>query len=184
MDPSQYLSLYPAAFAPLKSEFNLPAISSLFDAVDFIGISSYPSLSPSFTVNQIESATYQFATEIASFGVNITDLIFNKVLALASPPLAVELCVPAAVLHADCVMAPTCLPHHGCLWQCIMHPVCGHPRSGGLDQAHCTARCSWPGRRETLLFCIAAWAMERAAKPWPEQALSWPCGAGQEAVLE
>ena len=79
MDPSQYLSLYPAAFAPLKPEFDLEAIQTIFNDVDFIGISSYPSLTPNFTISQIESATYQFVTEIASFGVDIVDLIFNKV---------------------------------------------------------------------------------------------------------
>lgn len=79
VDPSQYLTLYPAAFAPLKPQFDLEAIQDLFNAVDFIGISSYPSLTPNFELSQIESATYQFVEEISSFGVDIVDLIFNKV---------------------------------------------------------------------------------------------------------
>ncbi|KAK9785590.1 hypothetical protein WJX73_003263 [Symbiochloris irregularis] len=78
VDPSEYLSLYPAAFAPLKSEFDLNAIQQLYSDIDFIGISSYASNTPDFTIDKLESATYQFATEIASFGVDIPDLIFNQ----------------------------------------------------------------------------------------------------------
>ena len=79
MDPSQYLQLFPAAFAPLKSSFDLASLSSLYSSVDFIGISAYPSLSPNFTTNNIESATQQFDLEIANFGINLKDLIFNQV---------------------------------------------------------------------------------------------------------
>ena len=57
----------------------MPAIQSLYSSVDFIGISSYTSLSPGFTINQIEGATYQYAQEMKSFGVDIADLILNKV---------------------------------------------------------------------------------------------------------
>ena len=82
VDTSQYLSLYPAAFAQYEATtyvFDNEAIQSLYSAVDFIGISSYTSLSPSFTINQIEGATYQYAQEITSFGVDLSDLIFNQV---------------------------------------------------------------------------------------------------------
>jgi len=79
VDPSQYLQQFPAAFAPKKSQFDLKGLSTVYNSVDFIGISAYPSLTPNFTVNQIESATQQFDLEIQNFGINIKDLIFNKV---------------------------------------------------------------------------------------------------------
>ena len=79
MDPSQYLQLFPAAFAPKKSQFDLTSLSTLYNSVDFIGISAYPSLTPNFTLSQIESATQQFDLEIQNFGINVKDLIFNKV---------------------------------------------------------------------------------------------------------
>lgn len=96
VDPSEYLNLYPAAFAPLKSEFNLNAIQQLYSSVDFIGISSYASNTPGFSIDQLESATYQFATEIASFGVDVPDLIFNQVTSLHW----------IALLHAQGWLAP------------------------------------------------------------------------------
>lgn len=46
---------------------------------DFIGISSYASLTPNFTIEKLESATEQFVTEVSSFGVDIPDLIFKQV---------------------------------------------------------------------------------------------------------
>ena len=78
VDPSQYLQLFPAAFAPKKSEFDLASLSTLYDSVDFIGISAYPSLKPNFTLSQIESATQQFDLEIQQFGINIKELLFSK----------------------------------------------------------------------------------------------------------
>nr|QOL01152.1 putative extracellular protein CSOL_075 [Pseudococcomyxa simplex] len=78
VDPSQYLQQFPAAFAPLKSRFDLTSLSTLYSSVDFIGISAYPSLKPNFTTNQIESATQQFDLEIKNFGIDIKDLIFNQ----------------------------------------------------------------------------------------------------------
>ena len=69
VDPSQYLQLFPAALASL---------STLYDSVDFIGISAYPSLKPNFTLSQIESATQQFDLEIQQFGINIKELLFSK----------------------------------------------------------------------------------------------------------
>ena len=78
VDPSQYLQLFPAAFAPKKSGFDLDSLSTLYDSVDFIGISAYPSLKPNFTLSQIESATQQFDLEIQQFGINIKELLFSK----------------------------------------------------------------------------------------------------------
>ena len=78
VDPSEYLQLFPAAFAPKKSEFDLDSLSTLYDSVNFIGISAYPSLKPNFTLSQIESATQQFDLEIQQFGINIKELLFSK----------------------------------------------------------------------------------------------------------
>lgn len=86
MDPSKYLEQFPAAFAPLKRQFDLTSISTLYSSVDFIGISAYPSLSPNFTTNNIESATQQFDLEIQNFGVNLKNLIFNQVSPWTTPP--------------------------------------------------------------------------------------------------
>ena len=87
VDPSQYLTLFPKAFAPLKSSFDLTSLSTLYNAVDFIGISAYPSLAPNFTTKDIESATQQYDLEISQFGINIKDLIFNKVCACWRPAM-------------------------------------------------------------------------------------------------
>jgi hypothetical protein len=101
VDPSQYLQLFPSAFAPLKSSFDLTSLSTLYSSVDFIGISAYPSLTPNFTTNQIESATQQFDLEITQFGINLKDLIFNQVwwcawcpAALMRKPAAPSYCQP------------------------------------------------------------------------------------------
>ena len=79
VDPTQYLQLFPAAFAPKKSQFDLKGISTLYSSVDFVGISAYPSLTPNFTLNQIESATQQFDLEAQNFGINLKDLLFRQV---------------------------------------------------------------------------------------------------------
>ena len=84
VDPSQYLALYPAAFEPLKPQFDLESIQDLYHSIDFIGISSYASSTPNFTIDKLESATFQFAHEIESFGVDIPDLIFNQVCGLCA----------------------------------------------------------------------------------------------------
>lgn len=52
-------------------QFDLPAITRLFDETAFVGMSSYPSLSPHFQPDQLENALWQFAREIKHFGVNL-----------------------------------------------------------------------------------------------------------------
>jgi hypothetical protein len=79
VDPATYVSLFPAAFAPLRSQFNISAIQDLYSLTDFIGISSYPSLAPNFTTQQLEAATEQFDFEIGEFGVDLKDLNINQV---------------------------------------------------------------------------------------------------------
>ena len=36
-------------------------------------------MQPQFALHELDSATYQFATEISYFGVDLKDLIFNQV---------------------------------------------------------------------------------------------------------
>ena len=85
MHPAQFLKLRyrshlsPASSPLLNSSFNIAAIQQLFASVDFIGISSYSSLAPGFEIHEVEAATTQFVQEMALFGVDIEDLIFNKV---------------------------------------------------------------------------------------------------------
>ena len=52
-------------------QFDIPAVAQLFEETDFVGMSSYPSLSPRFTPDQLENALWQFAREIKYFGVNL-----------------------------------------------------------------------------------------------------------------
>ena len=52
-------------------QFDVPAITRLFDETAFVGMSSYPSLSPHFKPDQLENALWQFAREIKYFGVNL-----------------------------------------------------------------------------------------------------------------
>lgn len=117
VDPSQYLQQFPAAFAPLKSSFDLTSLSTLYSSVDFIGISAYPSLTPNFTTNQIESATQQFDLEVKEFGINLKDLIFNKVTSLC-PPLPWSVCQTlcwSARSFAGCLMLLPSAGLHACL---------------------------------------------------------------------
>ena len=78
VDTYKYVEQFPAAFAPLKGQFNLDAISELYNRTDFIGISSYPSLTPNFSTQQLEAATEQFDFEIGQFGVNLQQLVVDQ----------------------------------------------------------------------------------------------------------
>ena len=79
VDPSRYVDEFPNAFEKVRGNFDLPAISALYDAADFIGISNYASFpNADFKVKDLESATWQFAFEAGFFGVDVKDLIFNK----------------------------------------------------------------------------------------------------------
>lgn len=79
VDPSRYVDEFPGAFEKVRGNFDLPAISALYDAADFIGISNYASFpNADFKVKDLESATWQFAFEAGFFGVDVKDLIFNK----------------------------------------------------------------------------------------------------------
>ena len=79
MDTYAYVQQFPAAFAPLKPQFNLTGISDLYNQTDFIGISSYPSLTPNFSTEQLEAATQQFDFEIGQFGVDLKTLNVKQV---------------------------------------------------------------------------------------------------------
>ena len=82
VDTYAYVQEFPAAFAPLKGEFNLTGISDLYNRTDFIGISSYPSLTPGFSIEQLEAATQQFDFEIGQFGVDLKTLNVQEVMYL------------------------------------------------------------------------------------------------------
>lgn len=79
VDPNRYLELFPSAFQAVSGQFDLASINALYNEVDFIGISNYASLTPNFPLKDLESATYQFAEEIKYFGVDLVDLIENRV---------------------------------------------------------------------------------------------------------
>jgi hypothetical protein len=79
IDPSEYLKEFPAAFESQKKNFDTKAIAKAYAVADFIGISNYASMRPNFDIKELESATFQFAREASYFGVDVKDLIFNKV---------------------------------------------------------------------------------------------------------
>ena len=83
VSPTEYLQDYPSAFASHKSQYNMTAIGQLFNATDHIIIASNPSLTPDFSVEQLENATYQFEIELSSFGVNLTQLLTSQVDSIA-----------------------------------------------------------------------------------------------------
>lgn len=83
VDTYAYVQQFPAAFAPLKPQFNLTAISELYNTTDFIGISSYPSLTPNFSTQQLEAATQQFDFEIGQFGIDLKTLNVKQVISFA-----------------------------------------------------------------------------------------------------
>lgn len=56
----------------------MAAIAELYNTTDFVGISSYPSLTPNFATEDLETATEQFDFEIGYFGVDLKHI--NKVL--------------------------------------------------------------------------------------------------------
>ncbi len=67
--------------AQVIDQFDIPAVAALFAETDFVGMSSYPSLSPRFTPDQLENALWQFAREIKYFGVDLSKvcpLVFTR----------------------------------------------------------------------------------------------------------
>ena len=62
---------YSAICSQVIDQFDIPAVSALFQETDFVGMSSYPSLGPHFTPDQLENALWQFAREIKYFGVDL-----------------------------------------------------------------------------------------------------------------
>lgn len=59
------------AVAQVIHQFDLPAIKAVFQATEFIGLSSYPSLNAVFRESDLENALWQFARELKYFGVNL-----------------------------------------------------------------------------------------------------------------
>ena len=75
IDPSEYVRQYPILWAKVQKQFDLQAIAELFDAVDYVGMSSYPSLYPNFPTSEIENAISQFDFEFQYFGLSVNGLI-------------------------------------------------------------------------------------------------------------
>ena len=81
--PDLYLELYLSSprFQPaaMGRDYNLTAIKELFESLDFIGIGNRPALTVDFPVQHLENGTYQFELELATFGVNLTELQVEQV---------------------------------------------------------------------------------------------------------
>ena len=75
IDPSEYVRRYPELWDKVKDQFDLQEIAALFDAVDYFGMSSYPSLYPDFPTSEIENAISQFDFEFSFFGLTVNGLI-------------------------------------------------------------------------------------------------------------
>ncbi len=75
IDPSEYVRRYPELWESVKHTFDLNEIHGLLDDIDYVGMSSYPSLSPRFPTRQVENAISQFDFEFSFFGVTVADLI-------------------------------------------------------------------------------------------------------------
>lgn len=104
---------FPAAFAPLKGEFNITGISDLYNQTDFIGISSYPSLTPNFSTEQLEAATQQFDFEIGQFGVDLKTLNVQQVTHLPFMLLLkIKIFLISHVLPEDCTLLAACMMTH------------------------------------------------------------------------
>lgn len=65
---------FESSLAKIIHHFDLPAIKRVFQATEFIGMSSYPSLSPGFRESDLENALWQFARELKFFGVSLEKL--------------------------------------------------------------------------------------------------------------
>ena len=71
-----YTDDFVRGWATVAPQFNVTAIQALFAAVDFVGISNYPSLkSPLVKPSDFEAGITSFATELAQFGVNLKSLV-------------------------------------------------------------------------------------------------------------
>ncbi len=74
IDPAEYVRRYPELWAKVKDQFDLKEIAALFDAVDYFGMSSYPSLYPNFPTSEVENAISQFDFEFSFFGLTVNGL--------------------------------------------------------------------------------------------------------------
>ena len=96
-------------------QFDIPAITRLFDETDFVGMSSYPSLSPRFKPDQLENALWQFAREIKYFGVNLEKVRCNCIPCLVPGAVPNIRCTPqfvSRVAAADLAV---------CIWSLLAH---------------------------------------------------------------
>lgn len=75
VDPQEFVSQYPVLWQKVQGEFDLNEVAALFDAVDYVGMSSYPSLFPNFPTSEIENAMSQFDFEFGFFGLSLQGLM-------------------------------------------------------------------------------------------------------------
>ncbi len=92
-------------------QFDIPAVAQLFEETDFVGMSSYPSLSPRFTPDQLENALWQFAREIKYFGVNLEKVRRAHNSRLRAPdcrsqPMHGKSSALASTQYLECVISP------------------------------------------------------------------------------
>jgi len=66
------------SLAKVIDQFDLPAIKAVFEATEFIGMSSYPSLNAVFRESDLENALWQFARELKFFGVSLEKLALTQ----------------------------------------------------------------------------------------------------------
>ena len=132
-----------SAVAQVIDQFNIPAVKALFDETDFVGMSSYPSLSPRFTADQLENALWQFAREIKYFGVDLSKVCVRWLWLSRSQPDCLRV---FTLWCADRVNRPGARPS-----SCV--------RARGCYRIAGT-RCIAGGRRDSAVPCSAHLRME------------------------
>ena len=75
VDTGNYAANFKRDFHTVANQFNMPAIKTLFDTIDFFAISSYPSLTPDFKPAELDKAADEYSEEISLFGIDVHDLI-------------------------------------------------------------------------------------------------------------
>ncbi|KAL4440114.1 hypothetical protein ABPG75_003115 [Micractinium tetrahymenae] len=76
VDQREYLAKFPAAFQAVKGEFDLPAIQSMFSAIDYVGLSAYiPQANINFQPCDLEGLMTRLDQEFAFYGLTLKDLL-------------------------------------------------------------------------------------------------------------
>ncbi|KAL4438699.1 hypothetical protein ABPG77_006303 [Micractinium sp. CCAP 211/92] len=76
VDQREYLARFPAAFEAVKGEFDLPAIQSLFNAIDYVGLSAYiPQSDIHFQPCDLEGLMSRLDQEFTFYGLTLKGLL-------------------------------------------------------------------------------------------------------------